>query len=120
MLWSLFILLKRKEKKNGSFPRHSLVLQRGIAVFLTLSGGNTSSTTRSATAVGGECPVLDGTHGVTLRVLDVFIPHMQLTKGALGIRLVCNGFPSSLSCILCSQSVLCFLPLAIKCFFAAA
>lgn len=84
MLWSLFILLKRKEKKNGSFPRHSLVLQRGIAVLLTLSGGNTSSTTRSATAVGGECPVLDGTHGVTLRGVECLYTSYATDKGSTG------------------------------------
>lgn len=77
-----FIELQRKEK--GSLPGHSLVLQRGICGLPSLSVGNTSNTMRNVSAVGGECPVLSGTLGVTLSGVECLHTSSAAWEGSAG------------------------------------
>lgn len=112
---------KERKRKREVYHATALSFSAVFAVFLALSLGNTSNTMRNATAVGGECPVLNGTHSVTLSGVECLHTSYATYRGSTGNQVrVCNDLPSSLSCILCSKFILCLLPLANKRLFAAA
>lgn len=55
-----------------------------FVVLLALSVGNASNTTRTAAAVGGGCPVLNGTHGVALSGVECLHTSYATHKGSTG------------------------------------
>lgn len=102
ILWSSFSSSGKERKRNGEVSHATaLSFSTVFAVFLALTLGNTSNTMRNAAAVGGKCPVLNGTHSVTLSGVECLHTSYATYRGSTGSQVrVCNDLPSSLSCIL--------------------
>lgn len=84
-MWSSFSSSGKERKRNGEvYCATALSFSVVFAVFLALSLGNTFNTMRNAAAVGGECPVLNGTHSVTLSGVECLHTSCATYRGSAG------------------------------------